>query len=62
MEGHKFKLGDKVKIHAGQHTGRDGHIVGITSQPSGGDIIDVRLDPETWQAAKVTPAEIRHAQ
>jgi ribosomal protein L24 len=62
MEGHRFKLGDKVRIHVGHNKGREGYIVGITSQTAGSDIIEVRLDPETWQTAKVAPGELHHAR
>ncbi len=62
MESRKFKLGDKVEIHVGHNKGRQGHVIGITRQESGSDIIEVRLDPETLRSARVTPYELRHAQ
>ena len=62
MEGRKFKLGDKVRIHVGLNKGREGHIVGITSQTAGADIIEVRIDPEASRTTKVAPGELHHAQ
>jgi hypothetical protein len=61
MEDRKFKLGDKVVIRTGLYQGREGHVVGITAQASGPDIISVRLYADPADTATVGPDDLRHA-
>jgi hypothetical protein len=61
MEWHRFKLGDKVEVQAGDNQRVEGHIIGILSQPSGSNIIEVRIDQRSLKSIKVTPKELRHA-
>ena len=58
MDAQKFKLGDKVMVSNGQHKGREGYVIKITSQPFGSDVIELRLSPETAHPAKVTPRDL----
>jgi hypothetical protein len=61
MERHKFKLGDKVEVQAGDDMPVEGHIIGILSEPSGSNTIEVRIDQRSLKSIKVTPKELRHA-
>jgi len=59
MEKQEFKLGDKVIIHGGQHSGREGHIIGITQNGNQAHRVIVRLYASPNEEALVTTVDLR---